>query len=767
MNRIENVSRRGFLHGVLSTGAFVLGAQFVPEALYGSSPEDGAASLTSGGPAGDPVGATAFHPNVFVGLEPDGTVVIVAHRSEMGTGSRTSLPRIVADEMEADWSRVRIAQATGDAKYGDQDTDGSHSVRSFFDAMREHGATARTMLVEAAALQWNVPVGECEASPRPHVITHVPTGRTVGYGELAAAAARLPVPPKESLRFKPRSEWRYIGKDAAIFDLEDICTGKAGYGMDAHLDGMLYASIEHPPVLGGKVASLNASDALKVAGVRQTVAIDPFKPPHAFQPLGGVAVIADNTWAALQGRQKLKITWDEGANASFNSDAYRRELEQTVRQPCKVAWNVGDVDAEFARSAKTIEAGYYVPLLAHASMEPPVAVADFRDGHVEAWAPVQDPQSVQETVGKVLGIPKENVVCHVTLLGGGFGRKSKPDFVAEAAVLSKKTGKPVKVVWTREDDIQFDYYHTVAATYMKAALGANGMPTAWLQRSAFPPIGSSFELNNTYGSGGELGMGWTDTPFAIANFRAENGPAEAHVRIGWLRSVANIYHAFAVQSFAAELAHAAGRDPLEYLLALVGPDRVIDKKDLGAGYENMGADYKDYPVDTARIKRVAQLAAEQAGWGKRNLGSGQGMGVAVHRSFLTYVATVVQVEIDHQGKVQIGRVDTAVDAGTIVNPDSVRNQFEGAAVFSTSLAKYGEITATNGAIKQHNFQDYPMCRIHEAPREIHVHIVENDAPPAGVGEPGVPPFAPALCNAIFAATGKRVRELPLTHSGLV
>jgi isoquinoline 1-oxidoreductase subunit beta len=765
MSRIENLSRRGFLHGVLSTGAFVLGAQFVPEAIYGT-PEEHAIPASGGDPAGDPVGVTTFHPNVFVGLEPDGTVVIVAHRSEMGTGSRTSLPRIVADEMEADWSRVRIVQAIGDAKYGNQDTDGSHSVRSFFDGMRQCGATARVMLVQAAALEWNVPVSECDASPQPHIVIHRPTGRTVGYGELAAAAAKLPVPAKESLQFKPRSEWRYIGKDAAIFDLEDICTGKAGYGMDANIDGMLYASLEHPPVLGGKVASFDDSEALKLPGVRQTIPIDPFKPPHAFQPLGGVAVVADNTWAAFQGRQKLKVKWDNGDNASFNSGAYRQELEQTVRRPCKVAWNRGDVDAEFAKSAKTLEAGYYVPLLAHASMEPPVAVADYRDGRVEAWAPVQDPQSVQETVGKVLGIPKENVTCHVTLLGGGFGRKSKPDFVAEAAVLSKKTGKPVKLVWTREDDIKFDYYHTVAATYMKASLGSNGMPTAWLQRSAFPPIGSTFELNNTYGSGGELGMGWTDTPFVIPNFRAENGPAAAHVRIGWLRSVANIYHAFAVQSFAAELAHAAGRDQLDYLLALIGPDRVIDKKDLGADYDNMGADYKDYPVDTARLRRVLQLAAEQSGWGKRKPGSGYGIGVAAHRSFVTYVATVVQVEMQKDGKVRIGRVDSAIDTGTVVNPDSVRNQMEGAAVFATSLAKYGEITATNGVINQGNFQDYPMCRIDEAPREIHVHIVKSEEPPAGVGEPGVPPFAPALCNAIFAATGKRVRELPLTRSGL-
>jgi isoquinoline 1-oxidoreductase beta subunit len=754
MNSIQNISRRGFLKGTFSAGAFILCARVVPPNLLAEIPA-----------GDDPLKGTAFHPNVFLGIEPDGSTVLVATRSEMGCGSRTAVPRILADELEADWQRVRIVQALGDPKYGSQDTDGSHSVRDFFDTMREAGATARTMLVTAAAQKWGVPASECEA--RFHTVVHHPSRRKLGYGKLAAAAAKLPVPKKEEVKLKARSEWRYIGKPVSSYDLHDICTGKAEFGMDIRLDGMLYASIEHPPVVGGKLKSFDEKAALLVSGVRQTMTIDPFKPPYGFQPLGGVAVVADNTWAAFQGRKKLKVEWENGPNASYNSAAYRKELEATARKPGKVVRNDGDVEKEFAKGGTVVEAEYYAPHLAHASMEPPVATANYREGKVEIWAPTQNPQGVQETVAKVLGIHKEDVICHVTLLGGGFGRKSKPDFAVEAAVLSKKTGRPMKVVWSREDDIQSDYFHSVAALYLKAAVDANGMPTAWLQRSVFPPIGSTFNADQTFSDAGEMGLGWSDLPFAVPNLRAENGPATAHVRIGWLRSVANIYHTFAVQSFADELAHHARRDSVEYLLALLGPDRIVDRKSLPADYPNYGASYSDYPIDIARFRRVVELAAEKASWGKLKMGKGQGMGIAIHRSFLTYVASIVQVEVDERGAIQIPRIHTAVDAGTVVNPDMVRSQFEGAAVFGASLALYGEITATNGVINQSNFNDYPLCRINDAPRETNVYIVESEAPPAGVGEPGVPPVAPALCNAIFAATGKRVRELPLSRTKLV
>ncbi|MGE0404855.1 MAG: molybdopterin cofactor-binding domain-containing protein [Candidatus Korobacteraceae bacterium] len=750
MSAITNVSRRGFLQGLLSTGAFVLSVQVIPESLFAQV----SATKTTADNA-------ALHPSLYLGIEPDGTVYIVAHRSEMGTGIRTSLPMVAADELDADWSRVKIEQAIGDDRYGDQNTDGSRSIVRFYQPLRDAGATARLMLRQAAAQQWKVPLSEVETEL--HTVVHRKSNRKADYRELVAAAAALPVPQKSQLQYKPASAWRYVGKKTKTFDLADVCNGKAIYGMDAKMDNMVYAAIQHPPVLGGKVVSVDDSEARRVAGVQRTVQIQPFKPPHVFQPLGGVAVIANNTWSAFQGRNKLKITWDNGPNASYNSEEYRKQLEATVSQPCKVERSAGDVDAIFAKGGKVIEALYYAPHLAHASMEPPVAVADFRDGKVTLIAPTQNPQAVQEAVSDVMGIPKENVVCHVTFLGGGFGRKSKPDYCAEAAVLSRELGRPVKVVWSREDDIKFDYYHSVSAMYMKAAVDARGKPTAWLQRSASPPIASTFTEGEQYGAGLEMSLGWVDMPFAVPNLRIENGPAKNHVRIGWLRSVANIYHAYAVQSFASELAHAAGRDPLDYLLELMGPARRLDLN--GAKYGNYTQPLDAYPIDIGRLRRVTEVAAQRAGWGKRKSGNGWGMGIAVHRSFLTYVASVVEVEVDSQNRIRIPRVETVVDAGLVINPEQTRSQFEGANVFGMSLTMSGEITAKDGAIQQSNFNNYPVARMNQAPVRTNVHLMESNAAPGGVGEPGVPPFAPALCNAIFAATGKRLRELPLSKAG--
>ncbi len=736
MNRIELVTRRTFLGGMFSAGAFVLGARLLPVEAMASTD----------------AGLAAWNPSVYLGIETDGSVIIVAHRSEMGTGIRSVLPSVLADELDADWARVKIEQAIGDAKYGSQNTDGSCSIRDFYDAMREAGSSARMMLESAAAAQWGVPVAECKAQN--HQVVHAGSGRKLGYGELAASAAKQEVPKKAELKFKSPAEYRYIGKDTPTVDRDDICAGRGTFGIDSTMPGMVYASIARSPVLGGKLKSYDDQETRKVRGVQKVVQLPGFKPPHAFQALGGVAVIADNTWAAIKGREKLKLDWEAAENASYESAAYKQSLLETVRKPQKVVRNVGDVDAEFAKGGKIHEAEYYVPHLAHAPMEPPAAVAEFKDGKALIYAATQNPQAVQDTVAAALGIDKKNVECHVTLLGGGFGRKSKPDYVAEAALLSREVGKPVKVTWTREDDIRFDYYHAVAAMYMKAAVDEKGRPTAWLQRSAFPSIGSTFGGPSAPGQGFEMGMGWTNVPFDIPNHRAENGPAKAQVRIGWLRSVANIYHAFAVHSFVDELARLAKRDSVEYLLDVLGQSRKIDVGQRGPTAEK-------FPLETGRLRRVIELAAERSDWAKKKPAKGRALGVAAHWSFLSYVAAVVEVEVGVGGKIRIPRVDIAADVGRVINPDRVKSQFEGASVFGAGIALMGEITAADGAIQQSNFHNYLVARINEAPIETRVHLIESDAPPAGVGEPGVPPMLPAICNAVFAATGKRIRDLPL------
>ncbi len=744
MINVTRHSRRGFLGQMFSAGTLILGA----------GPLASAAQT-----------AAAWMPNVFVAIAPNGLVTIVTHRSEMGTGIRTALPLVLAEELDADWKRVKLQQALGDVKYGSQNTDGSCSIRDFYEVVRDSGASARLMLERAAAAKWGVPVTEVET--RNHEVVHSKTGKKLGFGELAGLAAKQPVPKREELTYKPASKYRYVGKDIPIIDQDDIVAGKGTFGMDARVPGMVYASIERSPVYGGKLKSFDDAAAKQVKGVEGTVVLDGFTPPHGFQALGGVAVIANSTWAAMQGRKKLKVEWNSGANATFDSAAYKKSLQETARAPQKMVRNVGNVDAAFASAAKTVEAEYYVPMLSHAPMEPPVAVAEFKDGKCTCWCPTQNPQAVQDTVAAALGIKKEDVICHVTLLGGGFGRKSKPDYVAEAALLSKKLSKPVKVVWSREDDIRFDFYHTVAAMYLKAGVDKQGKPTAWLHRSVFPSISSTFDASAEYGFDVELGMGLVDTPWAIPNQRAENGPAKNHFRIGWMRAVANIYHAFGVHSFIDELAAQAGRDRVEFLLATIGADRKIDFAAEGTKFWNNGQSLEKFPFDTGRLKRVIQLAADKSGWANKKPVKGRALGIAAHRSFLTYVAAVVEVEVDDKGVLHIPRIDLAIDAGQIIHPDRVKAQFEGAAVFGTSLALMGEITGADGRIQQSNFHNYPVARINEAPMVTHVHIVPSDAPHSGVGEPGVPPIAPAITNAIFAATGKRIRELPIKKTKLV
>ncbi|RKT13565.1 isoquinoline 1-oxidoreductase beta subunit [Paraburkholderia sp. RAU2J] len=749
MGEIVNLSRRGVLKGTLA-GGVVLGLQ-----IGGAGTAFAASVLSSANGA-----KGAFAPNVYVSVAPSGEIILVVHRSEMGTGIRTSLAMILADELDADWNAVKIVQAQGDAKYGDQNTDGSRSIRQFFQPLREAGGTARQMLVAAAAVQWRVAPATCRTEPG-HVV-HAASGRRVAYGALAAAAAHQPVPGRDTLHLKDEGTWRYIGKSLPIVDLDDIVRGRATYGIDVVLPRMTYASIERSAVYGATLKSVDSTETMKVPGVLHVVRIPAAPLPAGFQPLGGVAVMATSTWAAMQGRRKLRLDWDLGPNASYDSQAYRKALEDTARQPGKIVRNNGDTAAALQSAAHHVSADYYVPHLAHAAMEPLAATASYANGAVEVWTATQNPQQARATVAQVLGVQEPAVTINVTLLGGGFGRKSKPDYVAEAAFLSREVGAPVKLTWTREDDVRNDYFHAVCAQHMEGGLDAQGKTVAWLHRTVFPSISSTFKADVRYGAAGELGQGVTDMPYDIANVRCENGAASAHTRIGWYRSVYNIPHGFALGSFVDELAAAARQDPVQHLLTLLGTPRHVDLHALGVDYPNYGASIDEYPIDTARYAAVVRAAAVRSGWSTA-LPARHGRGIAVHRSFLSYVAAVAHVQVADDGSVRVTRVDLAVDCGRIVNPDRVIAQFEGAVVMALGNTLYSELTFRNGASEQSNFTDYQVARIDSVP-ETHVYIVPSDAPPGGVGEPGVPPTSAAICNAIFNATGQRIRALPVDTS---
>jgi len=754
------VDRRTFLRaslaGSLTLGISLRGSQLlarITSNLDPTSQEDG-----------------SWSPDLFLSLASDGQLTIISHRSEMGTGIGTALPMVLADEMEADWGRVQIVQGDADARYGSQNTDGSRSIRNFYDRMREAGALARVMLVAAAAEKWQVAADRCRAEK--HEVVHPPSGKRLSYGELAALAATQTPPATDDLPLKPARERRYVGKDIPIRDMHGILHGSAQFGLDIRLPDMLVAVIARPPVLGGRVQEWNEQAALAIAGVQQVVAMPTPSAPFAYQALGGIAVLAKDTWSAMRGREALACTWEDGEHAVFDSEKQQEELRANVATAGRKVRRKGDSESLLKQDAGHVQANYEAPHLAHAPMETPCATARMTEDGVEVWMPTQAPQSAQQAIAGALDLSPQQVTVHVTLLGGGFGRKSKPDFGVEAALLAQQTGKAVQVLWTREDDLRHGYYHAASAMSFAASLGEDGLPVAWRQRSAFTPIGFTFNPAARDGSDGELGLGFTDMPFDVPNLSVENGPSTPHVRIGWLRSVCNVFHAFGVSSFADELAAASKADPLEYLLRLIGEPRHLGIDELGAGYGNYGAPLEQHPVDTGRLADVLREVGNRGDWSARRkslAGSSKpwrGLGVAAHRSFLGYVANIVEVEITENGALRIPRVDVVVDCGLAIHPDRVRAQMEGAVVFGTSLTRFGTITATEGRIVEGNFDTYRIARNLEAPAQIHVHIVPSEADPSGVGEIGVPPFAPALCNAIFAATGKRIRRLPLEGQDL-
>jgi len=745
MSQYFDMNRRRFLKTSAAAGALVMGTYFM-----GAAPRVLAGVLAQ--PAND-----ARQANLFVALRPDGVVEVTCHRSEMGQQIRTAIAQIVADEMEADWNMVKVIQGKGDPKYGDQNTDGSRSIRYNMQRLREMGASVRYMMQHAAAARWGVAPDTCSAVQ--HKVTHT-SGKTLSYKELVADALTFTPPVSEEIPLKDKSEWRYINTGMAHIDLHDIVTGKATFTADVRTPSALVAVILRPPVVGGTIKNVDSAAAKAIKGVIDVVEIPAPKGALQFQPKGGVAVIANNTWAAWQGRKALKVEWNDGANGSYNSDAFKQQLLDTVNSPQSHVREKGDALARLNNADDKLMADYYVPHLAQAPMEPPCATALFSNGAVEIWAATQNPQADMATVAAMLGIEQDKVTVNVTLLGGGFGRKSKPDFSAEAAYLSMKTGQAIRVQWTREDDIQHGFYHAVSAQHVEATLDENGAIDAYLHRTAFSPIAGLFQPGANAPMSLELRLGFTDNPINTPNLKLEVGNAEAKVRVGWMRSVSNIFHAFAIQSFIAEAAHKAGEDQKDYLLKTIGPDRIVDVTEQGAEYDNYGADKADYPLDIGRLRHVIEKVSAMAKWG-RTLPKGRGLGIAAHRSFLTYVATVVEVEVSEQGDLNIIKAWSAIDAGTVVNTDTVKNQVQGGSIFGLTAALSDGITFDNGRAQQSNFHNYRVPRMSDAPLEVDVEVIDSDAPPAGVGEPATPVFAPALCNAIFAACGKRIRQLPI------
>lgn len=729
MNTIKNISRRAFVKSIgLASSGLILACN---TSVFSNKDDAQNKKLTN------------FNPNLFVQLNSDGSLILIASRSEMGNGVRTSLTSVIADEMEADWSKVTVKQATGNAKYGDQNTDGSRSIRYLYETMRKMGATAKAMLISAAAKKWQVPESECIAEN--HFIIHT-SGKKIGYGDLVEIAKTLETPT--NLTLKSSKDFKYIGKNLRSIDAEDYVQGKAIFGLDKRLPNMKFAAIARCPVTFGTVKSFDKSEALKIAGVEAVIEIPRIEKP--FGALGGVAVIASNTWAAFKGKEALKIEWDFGNNKSYDSKKYMAKITANVHKQGKVAKDVGTINSAFKNADKIIDSTYQLPHLSHAPMEVPNAVAWVQGDSCEVWAPTQAPQTTRKEVIDYLQTSEEKVTINVTLLGGGFGRKSKPDYIVEAVMLSKKLNTPIQVVWTREDDIKHDYYHTVSAQYLKASLDKNGNVTGWLHRFALPSIVSTFSPGVDYAAGFEIASA-SNVPFDIKNMKIEVGKAPAMVRIGWLRSVINIPHGFSENVFADELAIAANKDPLEFRLNLIGKDRIEDTQN-------------EIKYNTARLKNVLKIAAKNAEWGKP-LPENHAYGLAVHYSFYSYVASIVEVSVIHK-KVKVHNVFTAIDCGTVVNKDTVKAQMEGSAIFGMSLAFYGKITAKDGAIEQSNYNDYKMIRMHEIPK-VHVEIIESSEKPTGVGEPGVPVIAPAIVNAIFKATGKRYHNLPLSDYGLV
>jgi isoquinoline 1-oxidoreductase beta subunit len=740
---MTRLDRRSFLKiSALASGGVLIGLQLEPEA-----------KAQRGGPQAPP------DPHVYIKVAPDGTVTLMAKNPEVGQGIRTMLPMLIAEELDVDWKSVKIEQTDfDDTKYAGQVAGGSTGTPTNWTPMRQVGAAGRAMFITAAAQTWSVPESDCTtASGRVHC-----KDRSIGYGELTAKVATLPAPNPATLKFKDPADYKIIGHSQPGSDVPAIVTGKPIFNIDVTLPGMQYAVFEKCGVFGGKVVSSNIEEIKKLPGVRNAFVIER---PDITTPIlpgdpgleNGIAILADTWWHAQSARKQLKVEWNEGPRAQYSSVAYAQKADELSKQPPQ--WKIredGDAEGTLKGAAKVVEAAYSYPFIAHAPLEPQNCTAHFKDGKVEIWTNSQTPGSGRRLVTSTLEIPDKDVTIHMVRGGGGFGRRLNNDYMVEAAYISKQAGVPVKLLWSREDDMTHDYYRPGGFQYLKAGLDASGKVIAW--RNHFISYGADEKF---VASGA---MGPTEFPQRfIPNYALHASVQQLGIRTGALRAPSSNAFAFVIQSFIDELAHAAGKDPVEFRLALLDSSAPVPTAQpaapggRGGGPPGMNAE---------RMKGVTQLVAEKSGWGKKTLPKGTAMGVAFHFSHQGYFAEVAEVTVSAANKVKINKVWVAADVGSqIINPSAADNIVQGGIIDGLSEMMTQEITIEKGRVVQTNYDKHGMVRLVQAPPVIEVHYLKSTYSPTGLGEPALPPILPAVSNAIFTATGKRVRQLPLSKSG--
>ena len=697
-----------------------------------------------------------FEPNAFIRIDSDGKITLVSKQPEMGQGIKTSLPMVIAEELEVPWRDVHIVQGDLNPAYGSQGAGGSTSTPTNYVEFHKLGATARTMLVQAAAQTWNVPAAECRAENAG--VVHTGSQRRLGYGQLVAVAATLPVPDAAQVKLKDPGEYKLLGTRVGGVDNLAVVTGKPLFGIDVQLPGMLYAVYAKCPVFGGKPNSFNEAEIKALPGVKDAFIIEGTANLNGLMP--GIAIVATSTWAAFRARKQLKVDWDEGPHAADSWAGFVAAAQAASKQPgTTVMRKDGDAGQAIAQSARVVEAAYTYPFISHASMEPQNCTAWYKpdSGTLELWSPTQNPAANQALITNTFGIPKEKVTLHIMRSGGGFGRRLSSDYAVEAAAVAQKVHGPVKLTWMREDDLQHDHFRAGGFHFLRGGLDAQGKLVGW--HNHFVTFANRVERDGKSvlqpGSGGSL-SGDEFPGRWVANCLLEQTALECSIPMGPWRAPGSNVFAWVFHSFIDELAHAGGRDPLEFRLELLGDKNIMP-----------GTGERGVPYDVSRMRRVLHEVAEKSGWGKRSFPRGQGAGVAFHFSHRGYIAQVAEVTVSRDGKLKVDRVVVVTDIGAqIVNLSGAENQVQGSVIDGLSTLMYPELDIQRGRIVQSNYHEYKLLRMPHTPPKIEVHFLKTDYPVTGLGEPAFPPLAPAVCNAIFAATGKRVRELPLSKTDL-